>query len=105
MKILDNTYLSADQYIEYSCEVADKIMQMKYGKSYIRYVKNIDKNISYTDEGQNIFNEILVNARDQIVRLQGQEGPNIIQVSQIKINFNTILRIFLLELVFFINCI
>ena len=26
--------------------------------------------------------------RDQIVRLQGQEGPNIIQVSQIKINFN-----------------
>ena len=36
----------------------------------------------------NIFNEILVNARDQIVRLQGQEGPNIIQVSQIKINFN-----------------
>ena len=64
MKILDNTYLSADQYIEYSCEVADKIMQMKYGKSYIRYVKNIDKNISYTDEGQNIFNEILDNVEE-----------------------------------------
>ena len=34
------------------------------------------------------FNEIVVNARDQIVRLQGQKGENIIQVSNIKINFN-----------------
>ena len=53
----DNTYLSADQYIKYSCEVADKIMQMKYGK-------NIGKNISYTDDGQNIFNEILDNVEE-----------------------------------------
>ena len=62
--ILNKTYLTADQYIEYTCEVADKIMQMKFGKSYNRYVKNIGKDITYTDEGQNIFNEILDNVEE-----------------------------------------
>ena len=52
--------------------------------------KIIFKEIEYIPALLNIFNEILVNARDQIVRLQGKsdEDPNIIQVSQIKINFN-----------------
>ena len=50
--------------------------------------KIVFKEIEYIPALLNIFNEILVNARDQIVRLQGQEGSNIIQVSNVKINFN-----------------
>ena len=51
--------------------------------------KIIFKEIEYIPALLNIFNEILVNARDQIVRLQGmKDQENIIQVSQIKINFN-----------------
>jgi len=47
------------------------------------------KEIEYIPALLNIFNEILVNARDQIVRLQGNKDENnIIQVSNIKINFN-----------------
>ena len=56
---MDNVYLSADEYIEYTCEQADKIMQMKLGKSYTTYVKNIGKETTYTEEGQDIFNDIL----------------------------------------------
>jgi len=47
------------------------------------------KEIEYIPALLNIFNEILVNSRDQIVRLQGnKDDNNIIQVSNIKINFN-----------------
>mgnify|MGYP003139166197 FL=1 len=62
--INDNKYLSADEYIEYTCEQADKIMQMKLGKdydNYIVYVKHKGKVVEseYTEEGQDIFMEIL----------------------------------------------
>ena len=52
--------------------------------------KIVFKEIEYIPALLNIFNEILVNARDQIVRLQGKsdEDPNVVQVSHIKINFN-----------------
>ena len=50
--------------------------------------KIVFKEIEYIPALLNIFNEILVNARDQIVRLQGSNDSNIIQVSNIKINFN-----------------
>ena len=57
---MDNVYLSADEYIEYSCELADDLMQKKLGKEYERYVHyNVDGNSSYTEEGQDIFEEIL----------------------------------------------
>jgi DNA topoisomerase-2 len=46
------------------------------------------KEIEYIPALLNIFNEILVNARDQIVRLQGSKGANIVQVSHIKIDYN-----------------
>ena len=58
-RFMDDVYLSADKYIEYTCEQADIIMQMKLGKSYTTYVKNIGKETSYTEEGQDIFNNIL----------------------------------------------
>ena len=50
--------------------------------------KIVFKEIEYIPALLNIFNEILVNARDQIVRLQGQKGANIVQVSHIKIDYN-----------------
>jgi len=58
---MDNVYLSADKYIEYTCEQADKIMQMKLGKDYDNYIVYDDegKETSYTEEGQDIFMEIL----------------------------------------------
>jgi len=53
-------------------------------------IKNEDKivfkEIEYIPALLNIFNEILVNSRDQIVRLK--DNADAIQVSQIKINFN-----------------
>jgi len=66
---MDNVYLSADEYIEYTCEQADKIMQMKLGKdydNYIVYIKHKGKVVEskYTEEGQDIFIEIL-NAVEQ----------------------------------------
>jgi len=59
--INDNKYLSADEYIEYTCEQADKIMQMKLGKDYDNYCAydEAGKEISYTLEGQDIFMGIL----------------------------------------------
>ena len=56
-----NVYLSADEYIEYTCEQADKIMQMKLGKEYDNYIvySNPSLEISYTEKGQDIFNNIL----------------------------------------------
>tara|TARA_A100001388_G_C28418610_1_gene334012 strand:+ start:322 stop:564 length:243 start_codon:yes stop_codon:yes gene_type:complete len=64
--INDNKYLSADEYIEYTCEQADKIMQMKLGKDYDSYITydEAGKETSYTEEGQDIFNDIL-NAVEQ----------------------------------------
>ena len=63
---MDNVYLSADEYIEYTCEQADKIMQMKLSKDYDNYIVYDDegKETSYTEEGQDIFNDIL-NAVEQ----------------------------------------
>jgi len=53
-------------------------------------IKNEDKivfkEIEYIPALLNIFNEILVNSRDQIVRLK--DNTDAVQVSQIKINFN-----------------
>ena len=57
---MDNVYLSVDEYIEYSSELAENLMQKKLGKEYERYVYyNVDGNSSYTEEGQDIFNDIL----------------------------------------------
>ena len=58
---MDNVYLSAEEYIEYTCEQADKIMQIKLGKDYDNYIVYDDegKETSYTEEGQGIFMEIL----------------------------------------------
>lgn len=52
--------LDADDYIAISCEMADDLMQVKYGKEYEKYVQyDVDGNTSYTEEGQEIFEDIL----------------------------------------------
>ena len=58
--ISNNTYLSQEEYIEYYSELADNLMQKKLGKEYKRYVHyDAEGNSSYTEEGQDIFNDIL----------------------------------------------
>jgi hypothetical protein len=59
-RFMSDVYLNADEYIEYYSELADDLMQKKLGKEYERYVHyNVDGNSSYTEEGQDIFNDIL----------------------------------------------
>jgi hypothetical protein len=60
-RFMDDVYLSADKYIEYTSEQADNIMQMKLGKDYDNYIVYDDKGkeTSYTEEGQNIFIMVL----------------------------------------------
>ena len=58
---MDNVYLSADEYIEYTCEQADKMMQMKLGKSYTTYVKNIGNKIHCIHNHKNNYRTWMTN--------------------------------------------
>ena len=59
-RFMNDVYLSADKFIEYTSEQADNIMQMKLGKDYDNYiVYDVDGNSSYTEEGQDIFIMVL----------------------------------------------
>ena len=51
--------------------------------------KIIFKEIEYIPALLNIFNEILVNARDQIIRLENSNDSNIHKVTNLKIKFNS----------------
>ena len=59
--ISNNTYLSQEEYIEYYSELADNLMQKKLGKEYYTKYTYMDRDnvVCYTDEGQDIFNDIL----------------------------------------------
>jgi len=65
--------LSSDQYIELTCDIADWIMQERYGDDYEKYTIEEDEVISFTEKGQDIFNslveevEILLEDRADIV--------------------------------------
>ena len=57
---LNKTPVPAEIYIEHTCDFADRIMQDRLNRSYEDYlVGNDDDGYSYTEEGQDIFNEIL----------------------------------------------
>ena len=59
MKIY-NTYFSMEVYNEYTCDMADKVMKLKLGDDYDNYIQeDSEGNISYTEEGQDMFIEIL----------------------------------------------
>ena len=61
MNIVGNVYLSDEEYIEYYSELADNLMQKKLGKEYYTKYNYMDRDnvVCYTDEGQDIFNDIL----------------------------------------------
>ena len=57
---LNKTLIPAEIYIEHTCDFADRIMQDRLNRSYEDYlVGNDNEGYSYTEEGQDIFNEIL----------------------------------------------
>ena len=59
-RFMDDVYISEDEYIGYTSELADDLMQKKLGKEYERYVHyDVDGNSSYTEEGQDIFIMVL----------------------------------------------
>ena len=59
MKI-NNIYFSMEVYNEYTCDMADKVMKAKLGDDYNKYIQeDSEGNISYTEEGQDMFIEIL----------------------------------------------
>ena len=81
-ELRQHIYDTPDTYVG-GIDKINEVLPIKDGN------KIVFKEIEYIPALLNIFNEILVNARDQIVRLQGnKDDNNIIQVSNIKINFN-----------------
>lgn len=57
---LNKTPIPAEIYIEHTCDFADRIMQDRLNRSYEDYlVGNDNDGYSYTEEGQDIFNDIL----------------------------------------------
>ena len=55
-----NTYFSMEVYNEYTSDIADKVMKLKLGDNYENYIQeDSEGNISYTEEGQDMFIEIL----------------------------------------------
>ena len=63
------TGIPAEIYIEHTCEFADQIMQDRLNRSYEDYLLgNDDEGYSYTEEGQDIFNEILIEVEDFLAK-------------------------------------
>lgn len=57
---LNKTPILAEIYIEHTCDFADRIMQDRLNRSYEDYLIGNDiDGYSYTEDGQDIFNEIL----------------------------------------------
>ena len=59
----------AEIYIEHTCEFADQIMQDRLNRSYEDYLLGNDNDgYSFTEEGQDIFNEILIEVEDFLAK-------------------------------------
>ena len=55
-----NTYFSMEVYNEYTSDMADKVMKLKLGDDYENYIEeDSEGNTNYTEEGQDIFIDIL----------------------------------------------
>jgi len=68
MKI-NNTYFSMEIYNEFTSDIADKVMKAKLGDDYNKYIQeDSEGNIRYTEEGQDMFIDILDNFCDFIVK-------------------------------------
>jgi hypothetical protein len=67
--------IPAEIYIEHTCEFADQIMQDRLNRSYEDYLLgNDDEGYSYTEEGQDIFNEILIEVEDFLAKFNVVNG-------------------------------
>ena len=52
--------VDANEFIEHTCDFADDIMQRQLGEKYSESIYKDEHNcINYTEEGQDIFNELL----------------------------------------------
>lgn len=52
--------IDASEFIEHTCQFADDIMQRQLGEKYSESIYKDEHNcINYTEEGQDIFNELL----------------------------------------------
>ena len=68
MKI-NNTYFSMEIYNEFTSDISDKVMKAKLGDDYNKYIQeDSEGNISYTEEGQDMFIDILDNFCDFIAK-------------------------------------
>ena len=68
MKI-NNTYFSMEVYNEYTSDMADKVMKLKLGDDYEKYIEeDSEGNTNYTEEGQDMFVDILDNFCNYIAK-------------------------------------
>ena len=59
-RLVEHGKINASNFLEVTSELADFIMQEKYGDEYENYIYQDDVGvISYTEEGQDIFNNYL----------------------------------------------
>ena len=59
-RLVEYGKINASSFLEVTSELADFIMQEKYGDEYENYIYQDDVGvISYTEEGQDIFNNYL----------------------------------------------
>ena len=62
--------IKATNFVGVTCELADEMMQDRLGRSYEDYLLgNDDEGYSYTEEGQDIFNEILIEVEIFLAKL------------------------------------
>ena len=59
-RLVEHGKINASSFLEVTSELADFIMQEKYGDEYENYIFQDDVGvINYTEEGQDIFNNYL----------------------------------------------
>ena len=57
-RLVEHGKINASSFLEVTSELADFIMQEKYGDEYENYIfRDEDGSHDYTEEGQDIFNE------------------------------------------------
>ena len=67
--------IPAEIYVEHTCMFADQIMQDRLNRSYEDYLLgNDDEGYSYTEEGQDIFNDILDEVEDFLAKFNVVNG-------------------------------
>jgi hypothetical protein len=74
-------FLSADQFIALSCDLADRLMQYDLKENYDLYIKKEGTSTSYTEAGQDIFNALVDEVEDILA------GHNIFHEKEGEVSF------------------